>query len=96
MSTLMQHLSRISAYDPNALLNTIIHRLGLKDDNALSRKIGLALSLIRNIRAGRTPITATVMMSLHQATGIAIADLCRLAGDRRARFRPMRSLLPST
>lgn len=84
----MQHLPKLSTYDPNVLLNAIIDRLGLKDDNALARQIRLTLSLINNIRAGKTPVTATLMLMLHHASGISIDDLRRLAGDRRARFRP--------
>lgn len=74
-------------YDPNHLLNVVMHRLGFTNDGALARHLKIACAVIQNIRSGRTPMTATITLLLHHATGISVEELRALMGDRRAKFR---------
>jgi hypothetical protein len=74
-------------YSPNRLLDALIARMGLQSDGALSRKLKVAKTVIRNIRHGRLPIGASMLMWMHEATGISICELRALMGDRRAKFR---------
>jgi hypothetical protein len=84
--TLQQHpISQ--AYNPNRLLDALIERMGLKNDGALSRKLKVATSVISNIRDGRMPVGASMLMWMHEATGISLCELRALLGDRRAKFR---------
>lgn len=77
-----------SAYNPNRLLDALLQRLGLQSDNALSRKLKVARGVIAGIRRGRLPVGASLLLWMHEATGIAIEELRRMLGDRRAKFRP--------
>jgi DNA-binding transcriptional regulator YdaS (Cro superfamily) len=74
-------------YNPNNLLDTLIKRMGLKDDGALSRKLRVATTVISNIRYGRLPVGASMLMWINEATGISIHELRELMGDRRTRYR---------
>jgi hypothetical protein len=77
----------IKKYNPNHLLDTLIKRMGLKDDGALSRKLRVATSIIRDIRHGHLPVAASMLIWINEATGISIHELRELMGDRRARCR---------
>lgn len=74
-------------YDPNRLLDALIERMGLKDDGALSRKLRVATSVISNIRNGILPIGGSMLIWMHEATGISIQELRELLGDRRTKCR---------
>jgi len=63
-------------------------RLGLQSDVALSRRLKIARHVIGNIRAGRLQIGGSMLLWMHEATGISIDELRRLMGDRRAKCRP--------
>jgi hypothetical protein len=74
-------------YNPNRLLDTLIERMGLKDDGALSRRLKVATAVIRNIRLGHHPVAASMLLWMHEATGISISELRALMGDRRMKCR---------
>jgi hypothetical protein len=76
-----------TTYDPNLLLNTLNAHLGLQSDNALSRRLKVARDVIGDIRTGRIQVCGSMLMWMHEATGISIAELRRLMGDRRAKCR---------
>jgi hypothetical protein len=74
-------------YNPNNLLDTLIKRMGLANDGALSRRLRVATKVISNIRHGTLPVGASMLMWINEATGISICELRELMGDRRARCR---------
>ncbi|MEN3366729.1 MAG: hypothetical protein V7606_4003 [Burkholderiales bacterium] len=74
-------------YDPNRLLNTLIARLNLKNDAALSRALEVAPPLISKIRHGRLPVGAALLIRMHEVSNISIKELRELMGDRRQKFR---------
>jgi len=74
-------------YDPNRLLDTLLERLHLKNDAALSRALGVAPPVISKIRHGRLPIGASMLIRMHEETGLNIRELRDLMGDRRNRLR---------
>lgn len=76
-----------SDYDPNRLLDTLTQRLGVKSDKALSQKLKIHKSLMTGIRQQRLPVGASLMMGIHEATGIDLPELKRILGDRRSKFR---------
>jgi transcriptional regulator with XRE-family HTH domain len=75
------------AFNPNHLLDTIIERMKLKNDAALSRLLSVAPPLISKIRHGRLPVGASLLIRMHEETNISIRELRELMGDRRAKFR---------
>ncbi len=75
------------AYNPGRLLDTLAERLGAKNDAALSRALEVAPPVLSKIRHGRLPVGATILLRMHEASGIAIRELRDLMGDRRNRMR---------
>ena len=77
----------IGEYNPGRLLDALAERLGAKNDAALSRALEVAPPVLSKIRHGRLPVGATILLRMHEASGIAIRELRDLMGDRRARMR---------
>jgi plasmid maintenance system antidote protein VapI len=74
-------------YNPDNLLDTLIERLHLKNDAALSRALEVAPPIISKIRHRRLPVGASLLIRMHEVSGLSIADMRQLMGDRRAKFR---------
>ncbi len=76
-----------SAYDPNNLITSLIRKLKLKNDAALSRALEVEPPLISKIRHGRLPVGASMLIRMHEVSDLSIEDLRSLMGDRRRKFR---------
>lgn len=74
-------------YDPDRLLNTVSEKLKVPSDAALARELNIARRLVSAIRSRQTPVTGSLLLWMHQATGMHIAELRALMGDRRKRLR---------
>jgi len=74
-------------YDPNHLLGSLLHRMNLKNDAALSRALEVAPPVISKIRHGRLPVGASLLIRMHEVCGLSIRELRDLMGDRRGKFR---------
>lgn len=74
-------------YDPNRLLDTVLARLGVNSDKALSRKLQVADSVISKIRSRRIPVAASLLLWMSECTGASIQELRQILGDRRAKAR---------
>jgi hypothetical protein len=74
-------------YDPNRLLDNLMERLEISCDQALSRRLKIAMQVISNIRSGYLPIRASMLLWFSESTGASIDELRRVLGDRRAKFR---------
>ena len=74
-------------YNPNRLLDTQIENLRLKNDAALSRALEVAPPVISKIRHHRLPVGASLLIRMHEVTGMSIRDLRDLMGDRRTKYR---------
>jgi hypothetical protein len=75
------------AYDPDHLLGSIIGKLKLKNDAALSRALEVAPPVISKIRHRRLPVGASLLIRMHEVTDLSIEELRLLMGDRRGKFR---------
>ncbi|MCF8162285.1 MAG: hypothetical protein K9J47_04340 [Sulfuritalea sp.] len=85
-----QDSSRLSdqlAYDPNNLLDTLIDKLHLKNDAALSRALEVAPPVISKIRHRRLPVGASLLIRMHEVSDLSNRELRTLMGDRREKFR---------
>jgi plasmid maintenance system antidote protein VapI len=76
-----------SSYDPDRLLETLIERMNLKNDAALSRALAVSPPVISKIRHRRLPVTGSLLIRMHEVTDLSIQELRQLMGDRRAKFR---------
>jgi hypothetical protein len=74
-------------YDPDHLLATLIERLNLKNDAALSRALEVSPPVISKIRHRRLPVTASLLIRMHEVSALSIQELRLLMGDRRQKFR---------
>lgn len=74
-------------YDPDNLLASIIGKLNLKNDAALSRALEVAPPVISKIRHRRLPVGASLLIRMHEVTDLSIQELRVLMGDRRNKFR---------
>ena len=84
----MSHLATSDhTYNPNRLLDALLENMRLKNDAALSRMLEVAPPVISKIRHQRVPVSASLLIRMHEATGISIGDLRFLMGDRRNKYR---------
>lgn len=74
-------------YDPNHLLDILIGKLQLKNDAALARALEVAPPVISKIRHHRLPVGASMLIRMHEVTGMSVRDLRDLMGDRRKKYR---------
>lgn len=74
------------AYNPNALLDALLRHMGLKNDAALSRLLGVAPPVLSKIRHHKLPVGAYVLIRMHEVSLLSIRDLRTLMGDYRERF----------
>ena len=74
-------------YDPDHLLVALLEKLHLKNDAALSRALEVSPPIISKIRHRKLPIGASLLIRMHEVTGLSIEDLRLLMGDRRNKFR---------
>ena len=75
------------AYDPNHLLDTLLDKLRLKNDAALSRALEVAPPVISKVRHRRLPVGASLLIRMHEVSDLSIKDLRLLMDDRRDKFR---------
>jgi plasmid maintenance system antidote protein VapI len=75
------------SYNPNHLLDTLLGKMQLKNDAALSRMLEVTPPMISKIRHHRLPVGASLLLRMHEVTGMSIRDLRKLMGDRRTRYR---------
>src|SRR3954471_4126841 len=73
-------LSSQESYNPNHLLDVLLGKMQLKNDAALSRMLEVAPPVISKIRHHRLPVSASVLMRMHEVTNISIDDLRYLMG----------------
>ena len=61
--------------------------MNLKNDAALSRMLEVAPPIISKIRNRRLPVGASMLIRMHDTSGISIQELRSLMGDRREKQR---------
>jgi len=76
-----------AGYDPNQLLDTLIARLHLKNDAALSRALDIARPILTGIRLGTLGVGVWLLQRMAEISDLSIADLRQLMGDQRLRLR---------
>ena len=74
-------------YDPNRLLDSLIEKLALKNDAALSRVLEVEAPTISKIRHKRLRVGAAILLRMHEVSNLSIEELRVLMGDRRAYMR---------
>lgn len=83
----MDDNSNYRVYDPNRLLDSVRDALQLTNDAALARTLQVRPPVLSKIRHRRTPVSASLLIRIHEETNFSIAKLRELLGDRRQKFR---------
>lgn len=76
---------RPPSFNPNFLLDKLIQMLGVTSDRALATLLEVQPGTLSNIRRGKRAVGATLLLSMHEVTGLPTSALRDLMGDRRAR-----------
>ncbi|MBK4737287.1 helix-turn-helix domain-containing protein [Noviherbaspirillum pedocola] len=74
-------------FNPDRLLDALIERMNLKNDAALSRALEVTPPVISKIRHRRLPVGASILIRMHEVSGLSVRELRDLMGDRRQKFR---------
>ncbi|SDF59023.1 MULTISPECIES: hypothetical protein [unclassified Duganella] len=74
-------------YNPNQLLDNISNKLNLKNDAALARTLEVTAPMISKVRNLRLPVGASLLIRMHEVTGLPVKELQNMMGDRREKFR---------
>jgi len=74
-------------YDPNRLIDALIAKMNVRNDASLAREIGVPREVISKVRHGTRPIGSSLLLKMHEASDISIAELRQLMGDRRKLWR---------
>jgi plasmid maintenance system antidote protein VapI len=61
------------------LLDTIVERMHLKNDAALSRLLKVAPPVISKLRTGRLALGAAMILSMHENADMAVAEIRQLS-----------------
>lgn len=62
-------------YVPNTLLDELVRRMNLKNDAALARVLEITPPLVSKLRHLRLPIGASVILRIHDVTGMPIKEI---------------------
>ncbi|MGS0741585.1 hypothetical protein ACVBEF_07100 [Glaciimonas sp. GG7] len=73
-------------YEPGRLIDMLIQIVHVKNDLALSKVLEVAPPIISKIRNGKMPVGVSILMRMHEATGLPIRQLRGFMGDHRKYF----------
>ncbi|MGI4848299.1 MAG: hypothetical protein ACRYGK_09205 [Janthinobacterium lividum] len=76
-----------SKYSPAALLDHLLATMRLANDRALAAKMNMRPSLVAKLREGRIAVSGSILLWMHQASGLTTAQLRSVLGDQRIRLR---------
>lgn len=75
-------MSHTPAGSANKLLDALIDKIGLKNDAALARALSVSPPVISKLRHATLPIGGTLLVAVHEASGMSIREMKELAGLR--------------
>lgn len=74
-------------YNTARLLDTLAQSYLLKNDAAIARFLEITPVLVCKLRKGTIPLSAAVILRIHETTDLPIKEILKMSGDRRRRFR---------
>lgn len=74
-------------FDPNRMLDTLLRKLQLANNDALCAELHVAPFVIARIRSGQSPIPPSLLIRINELSGINVRELRHLMGDRRREYR---------
>ncbi len=79
-------LLKIASYSPDNFLNRLLWKMSLKNDAALARTLDVTPAVVSRIRNKKAPVSANLLLMIHDMTEITIPELRRMMGDSRRLF----------
>jgi transcriptional regulator with XRE-family HTH domain len=79
-------LFELESYNPVPLLDAISAAISVKSDNALAKALGITQGAMSKIRNKHKPISAEVLLRMHDISGLSIRHMRTLMGDDRRLF----------
>lgn len=73
-------------YQPSRLIDMLIQIAHVKNDLALSKVLDVAPPIISKIKNGTIPVGVSILMRMHEVTGLPIHQLRGFMGDHRKYF----------
>jgi plasmid maintenance system antidote protein VapI len=70
-------------YHPERLLDALIEQLNLKNDAGLARVLGVSAPTMSKVRNGRLPLGPSMLVRMHEESGLSVKQLRALMGDAR-------------
>jgi hypothetical protein len=80
-------------YKPSQLFDALCNMHKLKTDSQLAIFLGVGSAQICKVRHGVQPISAPLLIRVHEVTGMEIREIKALMGDRRSKQRPSKNKL---
>lgn len=80
----MQRIQPDAHYQPHRLFDAICRIRGLKTDSELAEFLAVGRPLISKVRRGYLPLSAGLLLRIHEVTVFDIKWLKEMMGDRRA------------
>ncbi len=74
--------SQFAADGAVCLLDALLERYQLKNDAALSRRMEIAPSRLSKMRNGKQPVTADLLLRIHETFGMPFSELRILLRER--------------
>lgn len=74
-------------YNPDRLLDALREQFSVESDAALCRLLGVRPAVLSLIRNRKRSVGACLMVRMHELSGLKVAELRKLLGDRRQKFR---------
>lgn len=78
-------------YRPDRLFDTLLKRLKLGTDAELARLLEVVPAVISKTRNKQVPVSAGLLVRLHEVSKLSIQELRSLMGDGRQRFSPYKA-----
>ena len=75
-----------ASFNPARLLNALVEKLHLKNDAELCRRLRVAPPLISKVRHRSLPLSAALLVRMHEESGLTVGELRGLMGDYRKNF----------
>lgn len=81
------------SYNPSNLFDFLCRRYGTKTDVQLAMLLGVGNPVICKMRRRVLPVSGSLLIRIHEITGISIRELKETMGDRRSKQRASKNKL---
>jgi len=69
----------LNAKKAHALFDHLKDRFGLRNDRELARELGVQSGYVSRVRHGHLPVSASLMLGIHDVFGLEIREIKALA-----------------